>query len=119
VLSDFSFADNSIGYSIEGVMDKAAILDLRSQILEKFKTHDKINLYLEDSAIHTFSLSAATIGALFPLEYASRFNKIALVTDRKWIHILATIDNVLIKAQLKHFYKSDRIKALNWISAVD
>lgn len=118
MLTDFSFADNTIGYVIEGTMDKTAILNLRSQILEKFETHDKINLYLEDSNIEHFSFSAATIGMLFPLEYAKRFNKIALVTDRKWIHALAAIDNVLIDATLKYYPIKDRMSAISWIAEV-
>lgn len=119
MLADFSFADNTVGYLIEGTMDKKAILELRSQILEKFETHDKINLYLEDSNIEHFSLSAATIGALFPLEYAKRFNKIALVTDRKWIHALAAVDNVLIGADLKYFPVKERMSAISWIAEVN
>lgn len=113
---DFSFADNTIGYVIEGTMDKKTILDLRSQILEKLETHDKINLYLEDNNIKHFSLSAATIGTLFPLEYANRFTKIALVTNRKWIHALATLDNILlVEATLKYFPIKDRMSAISWI----
>ena len=119
MFADFSFADNTVGYLIEGTMDKDAILELRSQVLEKLKEHDKINLYLEDSNIEHFSLSAATIGALFPLEYAKRFNKIALVTDRKWIHALAAIDNILIGATLKYFPEKDRLSAISWIADVN
>ncbi len=118
MLTDFSFADNTIGYVIEGTMNKTAILNLRSQILEKFEAHEKINLYLEDGNIEHFSLSAATIGALFPLEYSKRFNKIALVTDRKWIHALAAIDNVLIGAKLKYYPIKDRVSAITWIAEV-
>lgn len=117
MLFDFSFADNTIGYLIEGDMDKATILELRRLILEKFETHDKINLYLEDSDIGHFSLTAATIGALFPIEYAGRFIKIALVTDRKWIHLLAAMDNLVIKPQLKYFTTEDRLKAITWIAS--
>ncbi|WP_299213231.1 STAS/SEC14 domain-containing protein [uncultured Dokdonia sp.] len=118
MLADFSFADNTVGYLIEGTMDKDAIVALRSQVLEKFKSHDKINLYLEDSNIEHFSLSAATIGALFPLEHSKRFHKIALVTDRKWIHALAAIDNALIGATLKYFPIKDRLSAISWIADV-
>ncbi len=119
MLADFSFADNTVGYLIEGTMDKDAIIALRSQILEKLEVHDTINLYLEDSHIEHFSLSAATIGALFPLEYSKRFNKIALVTDRKWIHALAAVDNALIGATLKYFPIKDRLSAISWIVDVN
>jgi len=116
MLADFSFADDTIGYMIEGDMNHKTITELRNLVLEKLKTHDRINLYLEDRSITKFTFSAAAIGMLFPLEHARRFRKIALVTDRKWIHTLASIDNILIKADLLHFAKEDRIKAMSWIA---
>lgn len=116
MLSDFSFAENTIGCLIEGTMDRATILELKALVLEKLEEHDKINLYLEDSNIDRFSLSAAFIGAIFPLEHANRFGRIALVTDRKWIHALAAIDNAVIKASLKHFGTKDRLEAISWIA---
>ena len=97
-------------------MDNKQINTLRNLILEKLETHDKVSLYLEDRNITKFTLSAAAIGALFPIEYANRIDRIALVTDRKWIHFLASIDNGLVKSQIKHFKRADRVSAVKWIS---
>ena len=114
--SDYIFANDTLGYIIDGAMDKTAIVELRGHILEKLEYHDKINLYIEDRSIHNFSFSAVVVGALFPLEYASRFNKIALLTDRKWIHKIAAIDNLFIKASIKYYPKDRRSIAMDWIS---
>lgn len=116
MLEDFSFADYILGYVIDGPMDHTQILKLQRLILEKLETHSKVSIYLEDRNITKFSLSAASIGALFPLRYASKIDKIALVTNRRWIHLLAALDNSLVKSEIKHFTTNDRVKAVEWIS---
>ncbi|MGJ8664747.1 MAG: STAS/SEC14 domain-containing protein [Patiriisocius sp.] len=113
---NFSFSEETVGYIIDGVMDQAAIQELKSQILEKFETHDKINLYVEDDNITHFSLNAVVIATLFPMEFHKRFDKIALVTNRKWIHALGVLDTVLVGVNIKNFMVSDRLKAISSIS---
>lgn len=116
MLEDYSFADYILGYVIDGTMDHAQITKLRNLILAKLETHDRVSLYLEDRNITKFTLSAAVIGALFPIEYAHRIDRIALVTNRKWIHFLAVIDNSFVKSEIRHFVRADRVNAVKWIS---
>ena len=118
MLLNFSFSEETVGYIIDGVMDKAAIEELKNEILEKFKTHDTINLYLEDSGIERFSLNAILIATLFPVEHHHRFEKIALVTNRKWIHALGVIDTFLSGVTIKNFTTEDRMDAISWISEI-
>ena len=113
---DFSLSQNTMGYIIEGEMDKTAILNLKYQILEKLKRYATINLYLEDNGIQSFTLNSVFIATLFPLEYSSRINKIAIVTNRKWIHLLSSMDNFLIGGEMKNFTSRERIDAMVWIS---
>ncbi|MEL6811289.1 MAG: STAS/SEC14 domain-containing protein [Bacteroidota bacterium] len=116
MLSDFSFAQDTIGFIIDGKMDTKAINDLRAQILEKFKDHETINLYLEDAGIERFTLNAVFIATLFPVEYSSRFNKIALVTDRKWIHMLGNLDTLIANVDIENFTTEKRLDAMTWIA---
>lgn len=113
---NFSFAEDTIGYIIDGVMDKEAIEKLKGEIIKKFETHDFINLYLEDAGIERFSFNAVFIATLFPVEYHRRFHKISLVTDRKWIHALGLLDNMLVGVTIKNFTSENRLKAIAWIS---
>ncbi|MBX2827929.1 MAG: STAS/SEC14 domain-containing protein [Flavobacteriaceae bacterium] len=116
MLSGFSFAKDTVGYIIEGRMDTEAINRLRAKILEKFEEQEKINLYLEDSGIESFSLNAVFIATLFPLEHADRFHKIALVTNRKWIHLLGNMDSLIAKVNIKNFTTENRMDAMAWIA---
>ena len=113
---EFSFSQNTVGYIIDGVMDKTAINDLKQEILKKFETHDIINLYLEDSGIERFSINAVLIATIFPVEYHHRFGKIALVTDRRWIHALGFIDTLLVKVEIKNYTTEKRMDAMSWIA---
>jgi hypothetical protein len=116
MLSDFSFSEDTVGFLIDGVMDKDAIVELRSRILKKLERYDKINLYLEDVNIERFSFSAVKIATLFPVENKDRFHKIALVTDRKWIHALGALDTILVGVTIRNFDTSNRLKAMSWIA---
>ncbi len=119
MLSGFSFAQDTIGYIIDGKMNTPAINNLRAEILEKFKKHDKINLYLEDAGIESFSLNAVFIATLFPVEHSDKFNKIALVTNRKWIHLLGNIDTLISNLNIKNFTTEKRMDAIAWIAEQD
>ncbi|MEL6811290.1 MAG: STAS/SEC14 domain-containing protein [Bacteroidota bacterium] len=116
MLSDFSFADDTIGYIIEGKMNKAVVMELKTLILEKMKEHDKINLYLEDAGIEDFSLDSVFIGTLFPHKHARRFNKVAMVTDRKWIHLLSAVNRKLLSGNFRNFVTERRMDAIAWIT---
>ena len=116
---NFSFPNDSIGYIIDGVMDTAAIHYLRDEILKKLEEHDKINIYLEDAGVERFSLNSIVVSALFPHRHRDRFNKVAIVTDRKWIHFLTLVNNIFISATVRNFTTEKRMDAIGWITDDD
>ncbi len=116
MLSSFSFSEDTIGYLIEGNFNEETMQNLHNQILEKLKEFESINLYLEDSNIQNFTLSAVLEDISFKFENSKHFKKIALVTDRKWMHLCATFENLFMDASVKSFSVDDRVKAMNWIT---
>jgi len=116
MILDFSFAQDTVGYIIEDTMDAQAMKDLRNEVKRKFEKFDSINLYLEDCGIDKITFSASLLGAMFPLEHAKKFRKIALVTDRKWIHAMAYFDNLFIEGEIKSFKGDQRMDAMSWIT---
>ncbi|RXG28033.1 SpoIIAA family protein [Leeuwenhoekiella palythoae] len=119
VLFDFSLSDNSIGYIVEGTMDYKAVQELKEAILDKFKKHDSINLYLEDNNIERFSLDAVFIAGIFPMQHKNQLNKVAMVTNRKWIHAIANFNKAVIGKDLRNFTIDRRMEAMNWIASQD
>lgn len=116
MLSSFTFSENTIGFLIDGKFTTKTSDALKQQILEKLKHFDKINLYLEDTGIEQFSLLAVIKEILFKINNGSRFNKIALVSNRKWIHLCGGIENLFLEAKIKNFESKDRLKAISWIA---
>ncbi|NND63411.1 MAG: STAS/SEC14 domain-containing protein [Flavobacteriaceae bacterium] len=119
MLLNFSFANDAVGYMIEGDYDREAIELLEAELLKKFKEFDKIKIYLEDSGIYRFRVASIFNTFIFPFKHRGKFSKIALVTDRKWIHCLAYLNSILISAKLRKFTTCKRQKALDWINLAD
>lgn len=119
MLSSFSFSKDTVGFLIEGVMDEDAMDKLHERILEKQSQFDKINLYLEDADIERFTMPAIVSQLMFKLEHSKKFRKVALVTDRKWIHLCGSLENMFLGATVKSFDTEDRMDAMSWIAQRD
>lgn len=116
MFSDFSFSDDTVGFLIEGDFNTELSLELHARILQKLKEYDRINLYLEDSNIENFSLDAVFEDIRFKVRNAERFNKVALVSDRRWIKLCAALEGVFTGMNIKSFSTDDRLKAMSWIA---
>lgn len=116
MFSDFSFAQDTVGFIIEGKMDRDAMDRLIAMILEKLEQHDYINLYLEDASVQQFTFDAINTAFWFPHKYKDRLRKVALVTDRKWIHALGGLNNMFLSTAIKNFPTQERMDAMCWIA---
>ncbi len=116
MLSSFSFSEDTVGFLLEGTFGEETVQQLHDQIREKLQVYDTINLYLEDSRIETFSLTAVIENLFFKLEHKGQFNKVALVSDRKWIHLCGKIEKMLADINVKSFVSEDRMEAITWIA---
>jgi len=116
MLTTFSFSSDTVGFLMEGKISRETILDLNTAIEEKLARFGKINLYLEDSNISSFELPAILDQISFKFNHRNQFNKIALVTDRKWIHWCAHVDDAYMRADVKPFDVKNRLQAIAWIA---
>lgn len=112
----FNFSDNTIGFLLQGKIDLYAIDELNHVIAEKLQKYQKINLYLEDDNITKFTLGSVYKQVAYKFANGSRFNKIALVTNRKWIRLFGNLDDILLKATVRSFPVEKRMDAMDWIS---
>lgn len=114
--SSFSFSERTVGFLIEdGVFDKERANKLFMEISEKIKRFGSINLYLEDQGVEKFTLPAITEHLFFKHENKHNLNKVALVSDRKWIHACASLENMFLPIDVKSFAIDDRVDAMSWI----
>ena len=114
--NSFSFAKNTVGFIIDDKFNDETITKLHEEIQEKLKEYSQINLYLEDANIKTFTLSAIVDDILFKFKNSEHFEKVALVTDRKWIQACASIENFFFEGTVRTFASEERMDAINWIT---
>ena len=116
MLLDYNLEENTLAYVFDGPMDAKTINELRRQILNKLEIHQTINIYLEDQGIEYFTLYSVLTGIIFPLQHHKRFNKVAMVTDRSWIHLLTTMNGLLISSEIRNYTTENRAKAMRWLA---
>lgn len=119
MLSNPNLSDNTLTYVLDGVMNIRTINNFWHQILEKLVSHDKVNLYIEDSNTDSFTLNAILIVTLFPVEYEDKFHKIAFVTNGKKNRALDQLERMLSKVIIKNFPVEKRKRALTWVREVN
>lgn len=115
MLSDFNFSEDTIGFIIEGDVDREAMYNLGKGIQGSMVENEKISLYLEDMNIKSFSFKSIITGMLFPFHYGNKFHKMALISDRKWIHIIGFFHNLLFRFQVRSFSTQNRVAGMSWV----
>ena len=89
---------------------------MQNEILALIEVQGKINLYLEDANIEFFSLRTMIAGTRFPHVHHKSLNRVAMVTNRKWIHVLSSINGFLLQGNYKNFTVEQRLEAMSWVA---
>lgn len=115
MITSFSFSEKTVGFILEGKFNLDLSKKLHSEIEEKMHGFDKINLYLEDNNLENFTIKAVIDECKFNQAYENRFDRIAMVTDRKWIKMCTDLHDSISNTKKKWFSTEDRMKAMAWI----
>ena len=115
MLSTFEFSENIVGIMVDSNIDGDSIKEIHNLILERLELHPKINLFFEIPEGDTVSFAAILKDLIFKFEHASRFNKIAMVTDLKRMEFYMEIKDSFMNANVKTFSNDERLEAMNWI----
>ena len=116
MLSNFNIADNIIGFIVDGSYDEHAVLSIQAQVTEKLEQYDKLNLYIEDTENAEISLKAVVKNIPFKLKTGNRFERVAVVTDRKWMQVASNVEKLLFSSEIRIFSGQQRLEAIQWIS---
>lgn len=116
LLSTFSLSDNIIGFIIDGPYDEQVVKKIENSISKKLEIFDRVNFYIED----TLTAKPSTVAILKSLVYKyrtrKRFEKVAIVTDRKWLHIFCKMEKLFLGVDMRIYLTKDRLKAIQWIT---
>lgn len=116
MLSTFSLADNIIGFIIDGPYDDVSVEKIQNEVQEKLEVFDMVSLYVEDTSNADISLKAVIKSIPFKIKTGNRLDKMAVVTDRKWLQFVSTLEKLFFNAELRVFTTEQRLEAIQWIS---
>ncbi|MFA9560020.1 STAS/SEC14 domain-containing protein [Evansella sp. AB-rgal1] len=100
---------------VNGKITKEDMEEFEQLFKEKKEKYGKVDLLMEVHEIQGYSMQAVMEDLQFSAKHWRDFNKIAILTDKKWIQIASNISNVLPGVEVKHFDLVERDKALYWL----
>lgn len=116
MLSSFTLSDDIIGFIVDGPYDEYAVEKIQSEVNEKLELYDKVSLYIEDTVNADISLKAILKNLPFKIKTGNRFDRVAVVTDRKWLQAISNLEKLFFNAEIRVFSTQHRIDAIQWIS---
>ncbi len=109
-------ADNVIGFRIQGKINTDDISLITKEIEARLERHSKLRIYAEVDGLAGMTMKALLKDIAFSLRHFRDFEREAIVSDAAWLKKLAVIgDRVVPGIEVRHFYKSERDDALEWI----
>ncbi|RXK01043.1 STAS/SEC14 domain-containing protein [Arcobacter sp. CECT 8986] len=93
--------------------DYETILPMIDNALERI-TEPKIKALVDCSKFEGWELQAAWDDFKLGLEHGNEFEKIAIITNKKWLEISSSIVSWFIQGEIKNFENEQ--EAFNWLS---
>lgn len=108
--------DAVIGYKINGRINVNDISSIKRLIEDKIQRHNKLRVYVEVINLEGISFDALINDLKIAFKYYGKFERKAVVTDKKSIHTVSHIAGRFFPGiEVKCFSFTDRDKAVEWI----
>lgn len=108
--------DNIIGIRVSGKITDREYEAIFNKVNERLKKYPKLNLYTELENFEGTSIENYFKDLKFGISNWNRFEKSAVVTEKKWIKKLAPItDKLFSNVKMKAFFLEERELAKEWV----
>ncbi|HLR25578.1 MAG TPA: STAS/SEC14 domain-containing protein [Fodinibius sp.] len=109
-------ADNVVGIRVDGKISGQEFDAVAALLEKKMKDHSKVRIYAELAPWKGITLEALMKDLRFGLSNWKRFDKEAVVTEKKWIKRWAEIgDKMIGSIEVKAFPFEKKEEAKQWI----
>lgn len=99
---------------VTGDYTKDDMKEFEKAFHEKKTPNEDMNLLLVVNDMD-FSMKALKEDFLFGKDHMHEFNKVAVVSDKKWVEIGAKMEDTMPDLEVKHFDKNHHTDAVTWI----
>jgi hypothetical protein len=109
-------AKHVVGIRIEGKVEEQEFDAVAALLEKRMQEFPKVNVYVELESFTGMEVRALLKDLKFGLKNLDRFDKEAIVTDKKWVQKIAGASDSLVKdVQVKAFDKNEKDLARKWI----
>ncbi|MUP47532.1 STAS/SEC14 domain-containing protein [Gramella sp. BOM4] len=116
MLASFDLAGHVIGLIIDRDLTDEMVNRIITEIEEKLKIYDRINVYIELEKGRHITLKGLLKGIKYKYSNSEYFDKIAIVTDSKSFQIAVDLSDTFLDVETRTYELKDRLEALQWIS---
>ncbi|SFC29959.1 SpoIIAA-like [Alkalibacterium subtropicum] len=110
---------NDLPHVIEIVIDdeitEEDIQEFEDYFSQKKETQEKVNMLIDIRDID-YSLDGFIADTKFTTSHLEDFNKVAMVSDDKWIEYAEKVAQLMPEVEVAHFDPDQRDKAIAWLS---
>ena len=108
--------DHIVGLRIDGKVDNETFDRVLAEIEDRLTRHEKIRIYVELVSLGGIGLEALFKDMKFGLGNWRRFEREAVVSDRSWVHKIASVtDRLMPSVEVKAFPLEEKSGALAWV----
>lgn len=119
MLVSIPFADDRVvGFRIESKVT-TEVLDQAIALIEvALEKHDKVRLYVEMPSFDGITVEAFYKDIKYGFSHWSRFEREAVVTDKRWMETMASLADTLFSSIDVRVFRSDQTnEARDWVQA--
>ncbi|CDQ40575.1 MULTISPECIES: SpoIIAA family protein [Virgibacillus] len=107
--------ENAIEIEIQGKVTEEDIHNFEEFFLLKRQHHDKVNILMVYNDWEGISLKGL-LEDLKLMKYTRDINKIAVVSDKKWIEKGAKLEGLIPSISMEHFLPENKAQANRWLA---
>jgi hypothetical protein len=108
-------AGNVLGFQVTGEVTKEDYKDLTTQVQAIVDEHGSINLLLDLERFKAETPAAWREDLKFGRTYHKKIAKLAIVGDKSWQHLLATLADPFYARESRFFHTADHAEAWAWL----
>ena len=107
--------DDIVGFRMDGTASEVDMKPLFTQLSEKLRLHQRLQLLIEYVDDRGFSLDTLVEDIRHRFGESGVFEKTAVITCKDWLQSASQLAHELKETQLKSFHYSERDQAFRWI----
>ncbi|WP_456279076.1 STAS/SEC14 domain-containing protein [Bacillus sp. AK128] len=104
-----------IEVEIEGKVTEGDINEFKDYLKQKEQKEDGVNVMLTVNEMK-YSFEGFIEDIKFEANHLDTFNKVAVLSDKKWISAFGKLANQIPDIEVENFELSERDKAVEWIT---